>query len=140
MKLITIKRILQIILGGFVIYSINVVIVQYSKFQKKARESEVKLFVKAFETAEDSYYQEWKRFSPIMEDIGFSVRGSLIRTQILVKPEDLHADELKLLVENFPFVQDFAYKVILKYSGGNYTSYWSLDHGGNLVKIVEIPK
>ena len=139
-KFLTKKRILQIILGVLLIYSINVSVIQYSKFQKKARESPVKLYVEAFRIAENSYYQEWKRFTPVLEDIGFVINSSMSNTQILTKPEHISPDELKFLGDNVPFVQDHAYKVIVKYVGRGLTGYWTLDHAGVLVKILEVPK
>ena len=52
---------------------------EYSKFQAKARQSEVKLALAALFTAEESFRQHWNTFTVDLANVGFSVQGSRLR-------------------------------------------------------------
>ena len=52
---------------------------QYSKFQAKSRQSEAKLQLAALFTAEESFRQEWNQYTVNLVNIGFAVRGALLR-------------------------------------------------------------
>ena len=124
---------LFVIVGYLIMY-------EYPKFQKKARESEVKLALQAFKTAEDSYFDEWKKYSSSRVDIGFNAEGSRLRHKIYLRVEELSPSELELLGENLPIVQDSFYKVIARSEGETYATYWSFDNTGKLEKIIDVPK
>ena len=134
------KKIFWGTFGLLLIFSIYILVFKYPEFQKKARESEVKLAFEMFKTAQDSYYDEWHKYSPVIKDVGFYPNLFKPGMEFFFRPEDLSSNEIKLLGDVAPYIQNYAYRVIGKFNGGNYTSYWSFDHSGNLAKIIEIPK
>jgi hypothetical protein len=133
------KKFTLVAVGVFFLAIIYVAI-KYPEFRKKAQESEVKLTFEAYATAQKSYHEEWKRYSSDPKDVGFSTAGSRLRLQLLHTADQLSAEDKQVLGQEMPYASESSYKVIGKFNGESYISYWSFDQDHNLVKLLEIQK
>lgn len=108
----------------------------YQSYKLKAQESYLKFVGQAIHTAEQSYHQEWKKYSSSLKDVGFNpdMKDIIIYTK---KEEIPESDLSKIEPENYPYSKVDVYQIILKWTNkdNGLQSLWILDESGIVRKI-----
>ena len=108
----------------------------YKDFHRKSQESYVKHVGQAINTAEQSYHQEWKKYSASLKDVGFSadMKDIVIYT---TKEEIPEAELKKVPPRDYPLFDRNTYKMILKWTSKDtgIDTLWVLAESGTARKI-----
>ncbi|MCE3259885.1 MAG: hypothetical protein K0S12_1526 [Bacteroidetes bacterium] len=128
------KKYLIFLLPFLVAPIYGILVPWYKNVQRKSNESYVRMVVQALDTAERSYHQEWKTYSPSLKDIGFSI--PLKDINIYTSPEEIsESDKKKLKSGDYPFFKADSYQVVVKSGAGEAETFWLLDESGTLRKV-----